>query len=240
MTSLGLNWITNYIWGIGNDILRHVYVRGKFRENDSVRNSYKIGFARYLYKPVPMRALEEIRDDVLALRAEYANLPPDFVLREPSAEYRTKLRIYVDTSVIGGCEEHLFQIPSRRLFEMFEQGRAIMVFSDLTDKELQGAPEPVRAFPEQVPESQREAALMSQEARNLADAYIASGAISVAHYNDALHVAIATISRVDFIASWNFNHMVNFRLVDEYNVVNEKLGYSEIDIQTPNEITHER
>ena len=27
-----LNWITNYIWGIADDVLRDVYVRGKYRD----------------------------------------------------------------------------------------------------------------------------------------------------------------------------------------------------------------
>src|ERR1051326_80989 len=27
-----LNWITNFIWGIADDVLRDVYVRGKYRD----------------------------------------------------------------------------------------------------------------------------------------------------------------------------------------------------------------
>jgi len=27
-----LNWITNYIWGIADDVLRDLYVRGKYRD----------------------------------------------------------------------------------------------------------------------------------------------------------------------------------------------------------------
>ena len=32
MTAPNLNWIANYIWGIANDVLRDVYVRGKYRD----------------------------------------------------------------------------------------------------------------------------------------------------------------------------------------------------------------
>ena len=32
ITTLNLNWITNYIWVIGNDVLRDLYVRGKYRD----------------------------------------------------------------------------------------------------------------------------------------------------------------------------------------------------------------
>ena len=27
-----LSWITNYIWGIADDVLRDLYVRGKYRD----------------------------------------------------------------------------------------------------------------------------------------------------------------------------------------------------------------
>ena len=32
MTTPNLNWIANYIWGIADDVLRDVYVRGKYRD----------------------------------------------------------------------------------------------------------------------------------------------------------------------------------------------------------------
>jgi len=32
MANGDLNWITNYIWGIADDVLRDLYVRGKYRD----------------------------------------------------------------------------------------------------------------------------------------------------------------------------------------------------------------
>ena len=32
MDSTQLSWITNYIWGIADDVLRDLYVRGKYRD----------------------------------------------------------------------------------------------------------------------------------------------------------------------------------------------------------------
>ena len=32
MNHLDLNWIANYIWGIADDVLRDLYVRGKYRD----------------------------------------------------------------------------------------------------------------------------------------------------------------------------------------------------------------
>ena len=32
MANGDLNWIANFIWGIADDVLRDVYVRGKYRD----------------------------------------------------------------------------------------------------------------------------------------------------------------------------------------------------------------
>jgi type I restriction enzyme M protein len=32
MQETNLNWIANFIWGIADDVLRDLYVRGKYRE----------------------------------------------------------------------------------------------------------------------------------------------------------------------------------------------------------------
>ena len=32
MSTTELNWIANFIWGIADDVLRDVYVRGKYRD----------------------------------------------------------------------------------------------------------------------------------------------------------------------------------------------------------------
>ena len=32
MANDNLNWIANFIWGIADDVLRDVYVRGKYRD----------------------------------------------------------------------------------------------------------------------------------------------------------------------------------------------------------------
>jgi type I restriction enzyme M protein len=41
---------------------------------ESVKTGYEISFTRYFYKPKPLRALEEIRADILALEREAEGL----------------------------------------------------------------------------------------------------------------------------------------------------------------------
>jgi hypothetical protein len=55
-------------------------------------------------------------------------------------------------------------------------------------------------------------------------------------YNDALHIAIATINNSEVLASWNFKHIVNLDRIRLYNSINLRLGYRIIEIRTPREI----
>ena len=62
-------------------------------------------------------------------------------------------RIYVDTSVFGGCEDVEFIRHSRRLVAAMTNGDYAMVISEVTLLELEKAPAAVRAHLERIPES---------------------------------------------------------------------------------------
>ena len=147
-----------------------------------------------------------------------------------------KPRIYTDTSVVGGCEDEEFRDPSRRLVETFVRGESTLVLSELTLRELETAPEAVRNVVGNVPEAHIEAVSLSPEAEELAAAYIVEGAIGAGMRVDALHIALATVARVDVLVSWNFRHIVNLRRIHAYNAVNLKTGYPLLEIRTPREI----
>ncbi|MBI4570144.1 MAG: PIN domain protein [Planctomycetes bacterium] len=147
-----------------------------------------------------------------------------------------KPRIYTDTSVLGGCEDEEFRAPSRRLLAAFQRGEMTLVLSDLAVRELEGAPAHVRGILGQVPAAHIEVLALSPEAEELADAYIKDGAIGARMRADALHIALATVARVDALVSWNFKHIVNLKRIQAYNAVNLKSGYPLIEIRTPREI----
>src|SRR5512147_151094 len=108
-----------------------------------------------------------------------------------------KPRIYVDTSVIGGCFDKEFESPSLRLIESFKTGEAIIVVSDLTLLELELAPAEVKGVLENIPDGNKECIELQEEARELARLYIAAGVIGPGKIVDAQHIAMATISHVD-------------------------------------------
>ncbi len=46
---------------------------------DSIKTGYEVSFTRYFYKPQPLRTLEEIRADILALERETDGLLGEIV-----------------------------------------------------------------------------------------------------------------------------------------------------------------
>lgn len=144
--------------------------------------------------------------------------------------------VYVDTSVVGGCFDVEFREWSDELFEVLEKGSSLLMLSDLTLRELENAREEVRMKVWSVHEDNRVGVGIDDEAIALAQTYIQEGALTNKSYNDALHIALATIHNADVLASWNFKHIVNLNRIRLYNSINLRLGYRLIEIRTPREI----
>ena len=149
------------------------------------------------------------------------------------------MKFYVDTSVWGGHEDEEFEEWTMPFFEQARKGRFTIVLSDVTLRELQPAPQRVRALTESIPDEFLELVSLTEEHDALAQRYIAEGTLTHKYETDAHHIAMATILKVDSLVSWNFKHMVNFFRIKQYNLVNLKFGYAPIDIRTPKELTYE-
>jgi len=147
-----------------------------------------------------------------------------------------KLRIYTDTSVLGGCEDEEFAESSLWLMEGFVGGESVLVLSNLTVQELASAPVDVRRRFAGVPHAHIEMLELDAEANELAEAYIAAGVLTAKMRADAQHIAIATVGRVDVLVSWNFKHIVNLQRIRGYNSVNLRKGYPMIEIRSPREV----
>jgi hypothetical protein len=145
-------------------------------------------------------------------------------------------RIYVDTSVIGGCEDEEFRVHSRRLMDAFVRGDLKLVLSELALRELALAPAPVREVLGAVPAAHTEVVRLTPASDELARRYLAEGILPANMLPDAQHIAMATIAEVDVLVSWNFRHMVNLPRIHRYHEVNAKLGYATIEIRSPREV----
>ncbi|SRR3989339_1429859 len=147
-------------------------------------------------------------------------------------------RIYMDTSVIGGVFDDEFSHHSKLLFSEFKKGLYIPVVSEVTLIELEGAPPEVRAHLKSY-EDLIEHIPVTEEASDLAKYYVFEGKMPFSQRTDALHIAIATVNKIDILASWNFAHIVNLNKIVLYNAVNMKNGYPTIEIRNPRELIHE-
>lgn len=146
------------------------------------------------------------------------------------------MRIYVDTSVVGGIFDEEFAEATKEFFKNVERGDFILVVSELLQAELLRAPERVREYLTSFSKSQIETVELTEEAIALADLYIAEKVVGATSRADCQHIAIATISRVDVLVSWNFKHIVNLRRIRGYNSVNLKNNYPMLEIRTPLEV----
>ena len=71
----------------------------------------------------------------------------------------------------------------------------------------------------------------------LALKYIEAGIIPQKKILDALHIAVCTISEIQFLVSWNYKHLANFKSENKVKVVNFQNGYiNELRIITPLEL----
>lgn len=145
------------------------------------------------------------------------------------------IRIYADTSVFGGVFDVEFEEPSKAFFDAIRAARFVLVSSELVRQEIQAGPQRVQElFGDILPGA--EIAEVTAEALKLQEAYTDAGILSEKHSTDALHVALATVSRASLIVSWNFKHIVNFQKIPMYNAVNTLHGYRGISIYSPQEV----
>jgi len=147
-----------------------------------------------------------------------------------------KLRIYVDTSVIGGCFDPEFEFWSNGLMRDFREGRFGVVLSDITATEVKPAPEAVRELHTELL-SIAEVLPITEEAVAVLAAYERHGVLGPRFRNDMLHIALATVAEVDVLVSWNFRHIVRLDKMQQFNGINLELGYRALAIYSPREVT---
>jgi predicted nucleic acid-binding protein len=129
-----------------------------------------------------------------------------------------------------------FNFGQKKLVEQIFEGQYIAVVSDMTLAELEEAPKQVRELADKIISENSEFVTAGELDKDLAEKYVKEKIVTRKFYSDALHIAIATIHKVDVLVSWNFKHIVNLNRIRQYNSVNLKHGYTMIEIRSPMEI----
>lgn len=147
-------------------------------------------------------------------------------------------RVYLDTSVVGGCHDDEFAPWSRGLMDDFRSGIFHPVVSRIVTLEVEDAPTVVQETYADLLRLGPDILQVGDEETALAGQYLERGIVSENYYDDAQHIALATVANVDVLTSWNFRHIVHFDKIRQFNAVNLEQGYKPIDIRSPREVTH--
>ena len=147
-------------------------------------------------------------------------------------------RIYIDTSIVGGFFDKEFEKETKLLFQRLENKEIVFVTSDLLFKELENAPSNVKYLLENYDKNSLENIIATEEVSELADRYVTEKVVGRTSLDDCKHIALATINKVDVLASCNFKHIVNLERIKGYNGVNLKMGYSTIEIRNPKDLVY--
>jgi predicted nucleic acid-binding protein len=144
-----------------------------------------------------------------------------------------KQRIYIDTSVLGGYYDVEFESATKQFFERIINKEFDVYFSEVNDEELIFAPKKVKDIKNLIPEDCLYFIEITEEAKTLAQLYITEKALGKASENDAYHIALTSVNRIDCLISWNFRHIVNYDKIKMFNSINMRYGYPLIDIRSP-------
>lgn len=72
-----------------------------------------------------------------------------------------------------------------------------------------------------------------EETLSLANVYIKEKLIPAKYRDDAVHIAIASLTRCDFLVSWNYKHIVKAKVIKGVHMINLREGYALIELVSP-------
>jgi predicted nucleic acid-binding protein len=128
-----------------------------------------------------------------------------------------KLRAYIDTSVIGGYFDEEFENDTRLFFDRIFKKDFLVYFSAISEAELSVAPNFVKDLKSRIPADCYRYLDLDEESKELAETYLKENILGKTSLNDAYHIAIATVNRLDVLVSWNFKHIVNYDKIKLFN-----------------------
>ena len=124
------------------------------------------------------------------------------------------------------------------MFQDFRLGLFVPVVSSVVAAEVEDAPHVVQEAYGELVTLGAGILLVTAEALDLADIYLERGVLTPKFYDDATHIALATLADVDLVVSWNFGHIVHYDKIRAFNAINLERGYKPVQIHSPREVTH--
>ena len=145
-----------------------------------------------------------------------------------------KQSLYLETSVIGAYldngEPFRRDLTIRWWEHELPEYRAVV--SILVQRELERVAEPHRTGYLNLVRPLEHVEL-AEEATILAEGYITRGIFHRKYIADALHVALASFHKIDYLVTWNFGHLANVRRQARIRLFNTAAGFFVPMIVTP-------
>ena len=151
-----------------------------------------------------------------------------------------KLSLYLETSVVGAYLDNGDGFRRDLTIRWFEHELAEydVYSSDLVERELERLEEPRRSSYLALIEPFKRLA-MPDEVAILAEGYISRGIFHRKFLADAVHVALASFHKMDYLVTWNFGHIANVRKTARIRLFNTAAGFFSPSIVTPEFLVHE-
>ena len=150
-----------------------------------------------------------------------------------------KLSLYLETSVIGAYLDN--GDPFRRDLTIRWFERELSEYrpctSMLVRRELERIEEPHRSSYLKLLNGLHDLELVD-EAAILAEGYISRGIFHRKFMADAVHVAMASIHKIDYLVTWNFGHLANVHKQARIRMFNTAAGFFSPQIVTPEFLVH--
>lgn len=150
------------------------------------------------------------------------------------------LSLYLETSVITAYldkGESLRRDLTIRWWE-HELPHYQAYVSPLVERELERTREPYRrsylSLIKGLPRVE-----VTEEAAILAEGYISRGIFQRKYLGDALHVALASFHKIDYLVTWNFGYLANVHRQARIKLFNTAAGFYVPEIVTPEFLTNE-
>jgi predicted nucleic acid-binding protein len=145
--------------------------------------------------------------------------------------------LYLDTSVISAYYDEREAEKKAQTQDFWKKLGDYQVFiSEITVRELAETQDVQRKEDLLALIEGFEVLGLTSSAEELADEYVKSLTIPEKYRDDALHLAIASVSGIDILVSWNFEHLVKRKTRLQANLINALQGYRTIDIIAPLEL----
>jgi predicted nucleic acid-binding protein len=150
-----------------------------------------------------------------------------------------KLSLYLETSVIGAYLDNGDPFRRDLTIRWFEHELSeYQVYSSiLVQRELERIDEPHRTgYLKIIKDLER--LDLAEEVAILAEGYISRGIFHRKFIADAVHMALASFHKVDYLVTWNFGHLANVRKQARVRLFNAAAGFFSPVIVTPEFLVH--